>query len=282
MTLLHKALIVLSILLAALLIGAGYLFLRETQPLLPALARYENPAYGIAFSYPETYVLSEAERGNGARGHYAITLTAKADGPAPENGEGPTAITVDIYQNNLDRYSLIEWVSGTDIANYKLSDGSFKERTIGGERALTDEWSGLYEGKTTTFLHEASAVAVTATYLTPRDPILDDYERVLASFELAPLPPITAERAIEFAQGSAPEWAAYPADSLPPKTIETAPAEDGWYVMFVTRGSGVPGILEATCFKVTHTLFLTRIGDFSAGGLLAPEALDPAFCQPAN
>lgn len=281
MSLFHKGLVVLGILLVAILIAVGYLFLREA-PAVTGMTSYENPAYGIAFTYPDTYVLSEAERGGGVRGHYVITLIAASEGLPPENGEGPTAITIELYQNNLDQNTLIEWVSGTNAANFKLSDGTFKERTISGERALQNDWSGLYEGKTTMFLHEQSAVAVTVTYLTPEDAILDDYERVLSSIELSPLAPITSERAIEYVQGSSPEWESYPSDNLPPKSIETVPAEDGWYVMFVTRGSGVPGILAATCYKVTHTLFLTRIGDFTAGGLEAPESLDPAICQPAS
>lgn len=57
--------------------------------------------------------------------------------------------------------------------------------------------------------------------------------------------------AVELIKEQYPELKDYPSDSLPPKSIKTEKASDGWYVAFVQEGSGRP-ILSAKCFFVDN------------------------------
>lgn len=142
---------------------------------------YTNDAYGITFDYPDGYVLQETERGNAERGHYWVTLIRTEDATPPENGEGPTAISIDIYQNNLDKQTLFDWLTGTNDSNYKLSDGASASTTVAGEDAVSYRWSGLYEGETTAFLRNDNIVAISVTYLTPQDVNITVYRDLIKS-----------------------------------------------------------------------------------------------------
>jgi len=151
----------------------------------PQVNTYRNETYGIAFTYPTTYALEEAERGNGERAHYAIVLTKKTDLPPPANGEGPTGISIDIYQNNLDTQTLIGWLTGNSASNFKLSpDGTYTTASVDGREAIAYRWSGLYEADNTAFLHKDNIVSIAATYITPDDDSLRVYRGLLNSMEL--------------------------------------------------------------------------------------------------
>jgi hypothetical protein len=146
---------------------------------------YENAEYGIAFDHPLGYVLDARERGDGHREHYAIVLIREEDSELRINSEGPTAITIDLYQNNLDNQTLLGWFNGNNVSNFKLSDGTYSSTTIDGREAITYRWSGLYEGVTTAFLHNERIVAVSVTWLTPEDENIDTYKTILSSLRLS-------------------------------------------------------------------------------------------------
>lgn len=148
------------------------------------LQTYSNDTYGISFSYPDEYELSEREAGTAQRWHHVITLMRKEDLPPPEGGEGPPAITFDIYQNNLDKMSLNQWLTGTNASNFKLGNGTFSSTTVNGREAVSYSWSGLYEGRTVAFLHKDAVVAVSGTALMPTDPIYADFDAVVRSIQL--------------------------------------------------------------------------------------------------
>ncbi|HYF28990.1 MAG TPA: hypothetical protein VEA36_01330, partial [Candidatus Paceibacterota bacterium] len=195
------------IVLALLIVGAAAYAFSTRKALSPAepvneapgavaAMRYTNFEHDFRFTYPEGYVLTEAERGDAHRGHYQVMLVAEENAVPPENGEGPTAITVDVYQNDIDQQPVMNWITTTNIANFKLGDGKLAERRVGGEAAYTNTWSGLYEGKTTTFAHGDDIIAVSVTWLTPEDEILEAYEHVLDSFEFGQFdPPVLNEDA---------------------------------------------------------------------------------------
>ena len=103
-----------------------------------------------------------------------------------EGGEGPTAITIDIFQNDIDKQSIMDWMTGTNDSNYKLGDGAYVRTTVGDVDALVYTWSGLYEGKTTVFAHGDDIIAVSVTWLTPTDGMLADYQLLLDSFTFDP------------------------------------------------------------------------------------------------
>lgn len=149
-----------------------------------SLVEYANDAPGISFSYPEGYTLTEAERGNGERRLYVISLVRTADLPPPVNGEGPPSIELAFYQNDLDRQTVRRWIENDSRSNFKLSDGATSEVTVDGRGAVAYRWSGLYEGVTTVFLHKDSVVTASGTYLSPDDEIRETYRTVLDSMEL--------------------------------------------------------------------------------------------------
>lgn len=165
----------------AVIILAFFLFREYSaeEPVFPQeTASYENQSYGISFGVPEGYVQEEREVGDLHRGHYVITLTRAEDVAVPENGEGPTGITIDIYQNDIDKQTLLNWLTMTSFSNYKLGNGTYASTSIDGTEAVRYKWSGLYEGETTAFLHGDSIIAVSVTRLSPSDHT-DAYELVL-------------------------------------------------------------------------------------------------------
>ncbi len=73
---------------------------------------------------------------------------------------------------------------------------------------------------------------------------------------------LTESEAISLLKAAYPEFKNYPNDNLPPQSIQTKQASDGWYVAFVQEGSGRP-ILEAKCFLVRDDKTITSIGVYA-------------------
>jgi hypothetical protein len=67
--------------------------------------------------------------------------------------------------------------------------------------------------------------------------------------------------AISLLKAAYPEFKNYPNDNLPPQSIQTKQASNGWYVAFVQEGSGRP-ILEAKCFLVKGDKTIIVIGEY--------------------
>lgn len=165
------------IVVLALLVAGGY-FLTKKEVAAPVsvVNSYENQQYGVAFSYPEGYAQTEAPSDE----RYTVTLVQEADALPPENGEGPTAITIEVFSGASTTQ---EWLA-LPASNYMLGDGTYVETTVASTDAVRYGWSGLYEGETTAFVHEGRVIAVSVTYMTPADKIRTDYESVLASITL--------------------------------------------------------------------------------------------------
>ena len=145
---------------------------------------YSNGTYGITFTYPNSYILTEKDSTTGDKLH-TITLIAKADA-TPMNasstpGEGPTAITFDFYKN-ADNKTLANWVKETNDSNFNLGDGVATPVNIAGVPALTYSWSGLYGGNTIVFAH-TNIVMASMTYLTYQDPIWKDFGSIIQSLK---------------------------------------------------------------------------------------------------
>jgi hypothetical protein len=73
---------------------------------------------------------------------------------------------------------------------------------------------------------------------------------------------LSESEAISLLKAVYPEFKNYPNDNLPPQSIQTKQAVNGWYVAFVQEGSGRP-ILEAKCFLVTSDKTLTSLGVYA-------------------
>jgi hypothetical protein len=72
---------------------------------------------------------------------------------------------------------------------------------------------------------------------------------------------LTKTEAISLLKAAYPEFINYPNDNLPPQSIQTKQASDGWYVAFVQEGSGRP-TLEAKCFQVKDDKTIAFIGEY--------------------
>lgn len=186
----------IAILGVILLLGAGgaLVYAWGVQKRAPASEEkaYVNAAYGIAFDYTGDYDLTEREAGSAERYHYSIALT-QAIAAVPEGGEGPTAITVDIFQNDIERQNVEDWIRNTSASNVKLGDGALTSVMVDGQEALSYSWDGLYRGDSVVLAHRDNIIMLSVTYLDPADKIRGDFEVFVDSFELydvdEPLPP---------------------------------------------------------------------------------------------
>lgn len=88
----------------------------------------------------------------------------------------------------------------------------------------------------------------------------------------------TKEQAVSLIKKTYPAFEDYPSDNLPPKRIEVISAREGWRVGMYMEGSGLPGILRATCFLVTKTGTVTEVGFFSGEG--PAKSINLSTCTP--
>jgi len=141
------------------------------------MKEYKSDKFGFSFSYPETYILTEKEVGDSNRKYTALVLIHKSDAEPRVNGEGPTAITYEIYTNVLDQ-NVKEWLIFSNQSNYNLKKAPYVETAIGGLSAIDYKWSGLYEGETTAFNFEDFIIAFSVTYFEESDQIVKDYAKI--------------------------------------------------------------------------------------------------------
>ena len=151
----------------------------------PAMRTYSSAEYGISFSYPSTYLLTEHDAlGSALRKHHAITLMRREDLPLPEGGEGPPSITIDMYQNNLDTQTTEQWIRNSSASNFKLGAGLLTHARVGGLPALSYNWSGLYEGMTVAVAEPNWIYALSVTYMDANSPIVQDFKALTESVRI--------------------------------------------------------------------------------------------------
>ncbi len=154
----------------------------------PTTRSYSNEAYGLSFTYPLNYELSERRAsGSGERQHEVITLMRKEDLPPPVGGEGPPAITIEVFQNNLDHLSTEEWIRNNSLSNFKMGDGTLSSTTISTFPALSYRWSGLYEGTSIVTAQPRWVYMLSVTYLEMGAPIVQDFVQIRDSVMLTPV-----------------------------------------------------------------------------------------------
>ena len=90
----------------------------------------------------------------------------------------------------------------------------------------------------------------------------------------------TEDRAIDAVIAQYPELAAYKTTSLPPSSIETKKGTDGWSVAFVQRGSGMPGILEARCYRVRTDGTVAATGHYARNENIEVDTIKLEDCTP--
>jgi hypothetical protein len=146
---------------------------------------YSSNKYGLSFNYPAGYYLEEKDVNTAERLHHQIILTEDTEenrlvreGQAPGR-EGPVAITIDIYQNNLDKMSAMGFITGTGDSNYKLGNGTISTTTKGTITGFEYEWSGLYEAKSLVVALPSYIYMFSVTRINPDDRIVADFEGIL-------------------------------------------------------------------------------------------------------
>jgi flagellar basal body rod protein FlgG len=153
---------------------------------------YNSSLFGFSFDYPENYFLEEKDLGNSERMHTVLVLTEDSEenrtlreGTASTTArEGPTAITIDVFQN-LENETGESWIRGNGNSNFKLSpDGILLTAKVGSRDGYAYRWSGLYEGNSIVFSHKGNIIMSSVTYLGPNDQIVRDFDIIMRSFEL--------------------------------------------------------------------------------------------------
>lgn len=83
--------------------------------------------------------------------------------------------------------------------------------------------------------------------------------------------------AVRLVQQTNPELMAYPSGRLPPRSIRTAKAPDGWYVAFIQEGSGLP-ILSARCYYVGNDRNVRLSGVVNHSIMVLPKDFSAQAC----
>ncbi len=183
------------VVVVGVVIGAVYLMLKpgaesvigENVPdVTPTTQSYQSSVYGLSFTYPDTYVLIERDEGTGERARHVIVLMDKDDAAnVPQNGEGPTTITIDIFDNRIDAIALESWIKNTSASNYKLSpDQELASTSVSGAPGLSYVWDGLYRGESTVIAHKNDIVMFSVTYMDSTAQIRDDFRSLLSTVSL--------------------------------------------------------------------------------------------------
>lgn len=196
--------LIMIVILAAL--GSIFFVWKEKQatPALPPVfnpvnaKEYKNDSYGIAFAYPHDYFLDEYDMSDGSAGSPQVAHRARHSVVLSEDTEtnrairegrmmeteGTPSITIDIHQNNLDKQTVEDWVTGSAYSNFKLGDGTYESVTVAGVPAVHYFWDGLYPGESLVFAHQDNIIMLSGTYLEPTDRIRGDFGAVVQSFRL--------------------------------------------------------------------------------------------------
>lgn len=169
----------------------------------PALVPYASPSFGIAFSYPEGYFTTVTDH-EGERRQSTITVfedtpftRALVNGEAPGT-EAPPAISVAIFQNDLDSYTAESFIRDTSYSNFKLSDGTLTPVSVGGVEGFAYRSTGLYESEHIVVARPDFVYMFTVGFHSREDRIIADFRTLIESVEFDTMPmPTSADGAPE-------------------------------------------------------------------------------------
>lgn len=159
----------------------------ENETDVSVVRQYTSATSSLTFTYPDSYVLTEHDApGSAERAHHVIVLIdKKAAANIPENGEGPTTITIDIFGNGLDKQTPEQWIKNSSLSNFKLSpDQALSTSTVAGVHGLSYVWDGLYRGESTVIAHGTDIMMFSVTSMDSTDRIRDDFKTLLLSVQL--------------------------------------------------------------------------------------------------
>lgn len=93
---------------------------------------------------------------------------------------------------------------------------------------------------------------------------------------------LTEDEAIEEMFKLYPQLTEYQTETLPPSSIKAKRSPNGWYLGFIKKGSGVPGILEAQCYHITNDKYVTSVGTYVRDASTAVNNIRLESCTPMN
>lgn len=209
--------------LAALIIFLGaivyviWLLSDKVNYELAPMNKYSSEKFGISFKYPKNYFLTEIDESSGQRRRYVIIIMEDTPfnrslvaGEIPDT-DGPPTITISLFQNNLDNYTVRSFIEGTSFSNFKLSDGVLNEIKLGGEPALRYRATGLWENENVVVALPDYVYMFTVFFNSPDDHLVKDFDGILKSVRFIP---VVAE---DFSQVPTS------ADDAPPGSIHNLP-----------------------------------------------------------
>ena len=146
---------------------------------------YSSDHTGVTFWYSTEYFLRERNAGTSSRPQYALVLMEDTqenrdlvEGKSATPREGPTNITVDVYQNPK-KLSVSEWAR--EDTNWNLGSKKTADATVGGKEGVSFTWDGLYAGKSTVVVSGEKAYVFAVTFMGQNDPIVKEYDALLKS-----------------------------------------------------------------------------------------------------
>lgn len=139
---------------------------------------------GVAFMYPDTYVLSSRTEGTPERMWDTLVLIDKTlAANIPEAGGGPPSITMSVFANP-EHSSVEQWVKGDSRSNYKLSpDGALTKGTVGGEEAYFYSFNGLYQNDAVAVAHKGKIFLFDAGWNEQIDTMRSDFQNLVSSVQ---------------------------------------------------------------------------------------------------
>jgi len=148
------------------------------------LTSYEHPAGLFSFRYADGYVAVPQEEGEGT----GVALYDRAEweefSNATEPREGPTAITVSVYENP-DELPFQVWLRESPQSNFTLGTEEFTSVVMEDGVGIRYQWSGLYEGESVALFDGGDVYLLSVTYFTREDQKVADFATVVETFRIA-------------------------------------------------------------------------------------------------
>jgi hypothetical protein len=151
------------------------------------LKTFYNQDFGIAFNYPDSYVLDERHDTGASTSHYAISMVeSKTQALMPTNTDGPAMISVEVY-GNPKHLSVDTWIKTVPESNFSLSSTQQLSKTaIAGKEAYAYGYDGLYRNAAIVFARRGYIYMITVGYNAPSDATYRDFASIVSSIQLDP------------------------------------------------------------------------------------------------
>lgn len=184
-----------KIIACALIVVLGCIFWvvwnkNNANPTISTEKTFVSQKYAIEFLYPALYYLEEKTLGNAEREEYQIVLTEDTkenrdvrEGRSPGR-EGPTAITITLYQNDLDKLSAEDFIKNHIGSDYKLATSELVPTVKGNLQGIEYSTTGLYESNSFVVSTPKYVYKFSVTYMNGSERIISDFENMIKTVVL--------------------------------------------------------------------------------------------------